>query len=177
MTHELSNELQLMLRLMLCDRDTALGMVERALADNAMLTLQPDLPEHAAFPRDREVDVEVASVGPGLGLRMAQMPALMVAEDLEGEAVEGVDEDARQRAVWLVTALERREDAIRRVAEVVLAADADYFLGQRPTPQGVGRDELARRAGMQPTSVDRVVANKVIASPRGRAPLAEFVRT
>lgn len=175
MQHELSNELQLMLRLTICDRDTALSMVEEMLDANEALSLQSDLPERAAFPRDREVDVEVVAVGPGLGLRMAQMPALLVAEDLEGEATEVRDTQARQRAVWLVTALEKREAAIRRVAEVILAADADYFLGKRPTPAGIDRDELAKRAGMQPTSIDRVVANKVIHSPRGRASLAAFV--
>lgn len=170
MSHDLSNELQLMLRLMICDRDTALTVVSDALSSNDALGLQDDLPEVAAFPAERDVDVEVVPVGPGLGLRMSQMPALVIAEDDDV-----ADDDARAQASWLIQALERREHAIRRVTEVILATSADFFLGRSDAPHRVPLAELAERAGMQRPSAERVIKNKRLSSPQGRHDLAEFV--
>ncbi len=167
---EFSNELQIMLRLLICPRADVLATVRDALSSNDALSLQDDLPDFAAFPREDEVDVEVVPVGPGLGLRMSQMPALVVAEEDED-----ADGDDRQQATWLLSALERREHAIRRVAEVILATSADYFLGKADAPARVTLDELAKRSGLQPTSVERVVKHKRIASPRGRQDLTDFV--
>lgn len=159
-----------MLRLLICGRADVLSTVRNALDSNDALTLQDDLPDFAAFPSEEDVDVEVVPVGPGLGLRMSQMPALVVAD--EDESTDG---DARNQATWLISALERRETAIRRVAEVILASSADYFLGKSDRPSLVSLDQLADRSGLQTTSVERVLKHKRIASPRGRQPLSDFV--
>ena len=108
-----SSELQLLLRMLISARAHVIDLVEAELGNNPALHLDPELAPQFALPSRDEADVEVIPTDAGMGLRMAARPALVVSDE------PSIDDEARVRAVWLMSALERRWIHARQLAVIL----------------------------------------------------------
>lgn len=79
-----------------------------------------------------------------------------------------------QTARWLVTAVAQRERTLYRVAQEIVKAQLDYFLGKIDAPAPLMMQEVADRLGMDISTVSRTVRDKYIETPRGILPLRMF---
>lgn len=72
--------------------------------------------------------------------------------------------------------LERRKSTLRKVLETILELQAPFLVSGKPQDRRpLTQRELARRAGSEPSVINRLIANKSVELPWGlQAPLREF---
>jgi RNA polymerase sigma-54 factor len=80
----------------------------------------------------------------------------------------------RTAAQWLLRALDRRADTLRRVAGVIVKRQAGFLEGGVGALKPLSRREIARSLELHESTVSRAIAGKYAATPRGVLALAAF---
>ena len=80
----------------------------------------------------------------------------------------------RTAAQWLLRALDRRADTLRRVASVIVKRQAGFLEGGVGALRPLSRREIARSLELHESTVSRAIAGKYAATPRGVLALAAF---
>ena len=80
----------------------------------------------------------------------------------------------RIAAQWLLRALDRRADTLRRVAGVIVKRQAGFLEGGAAALKPLSRREIARSLDLHESTVSRAIAGKYAATPRGVLALAAF---
>ncbi len=93
--------------------------------------------------------------------------AARVAESYRAAAGDPAVDAALECADRFVTAVERRERAVKRVGDAVVARQAGRMLAGRSAHRPLTRREVAGELGLHESTVSRVVAGKHVALPSG----------
>ncbi|HEX4569553.1 MAG TPA: RNA polymerase factor sigma-54 [Dongiaceae bacterium] len=80
----------------------------------------------------------------------------------------------RSAAQWLLRALDRRADTLRRVAEIIVQRQAGFLEGGAGALKPLSRREIARSLGLHESTVSRAISGKHVATPRGVVALSAF---
>ena len=110
------------------------------------------------------------------------LPRLRISDlykDLLGES--SADENTRsylkeriRSARFLLQALERRQQTLQKLLEVIGRRQADYFTEGPSALRPMTMSEAAAEVGVHETTVSRAVANKYVRTPHGVVPLRFF---
>ena len=151
---------------------------------------RPGLAFERAIVQTVTPDLTIASDGEGgweVELNGDSLPRLAINE---GYAPEGAAERRRMGAAgaearaylkaqrtaaqWLLRALDRRADTLRRVAGVIVKRQAGFLEGGVGALKPLSRREIARSLELHESTVSRAIAGKYAATPRGVLALAAF---
>ncbi len=163
----------------------SIEQIKRAIENIGHLNPRPGLlvGEHTAPIITPDVIVDIDDRGE-LVVTMpdGNVPSLYVSKAYRKMARDrGVDKKARQfvqrnirSAQWLMSAIQQRQNTVRRVVEEVFAVQRE-FLEQgpealKPLPMG----DVAAKVGVHVATVSRAVAGKYVQTPRGIYPLRMF---
>jgi RNA polymerase sigma-54 factor len=80
----------------------------------------------------------------------------------------------RSAARWLLRALDRRADTLRRVAEIIVQRQAGFLEGGAGGLKPLSRREIARSLDLHESTVSRAISGKHAATPRGVVALSAF---
>jgi RNA polymerase sigma-54 factor len=80
----------------------------------------------------------------------------------------------RSAARWLLRALDRRADTLRRVAEIIVQRQAGFLEGGVGALKPLSRREIARTLDLHESTVSRAISGKHTATPRGVLALSVF---
>lgn len=80
----------------------------------------------------------------------------------------------RSAAQWLLRALDRRADTLRRVAEIIVQRQAAFLESGVGALKPLSRREIARALALHESTVSRAIAGKYASTPRGVLALAAF---
>ena len=80
----------------------------------------------------------------------------------------------RAAARWLLRALDRRADTLRRVASEIVRRQAAFLDGGVGALKPLSRREIARALDLHESTISRAIAGKHAATPRGVVALADF---
>ncbi|PAW68318.1 MAG: RNA polymerase sigma-54 factor [Verrucomicrobiia bacterium Tous-C5FEB] len=113
------------------------------------------------------------------------LPRLRISDtykDLLGH--ESADEHTRsylkeriRSARFLLHSLERRQETLQKLLEVIALRQADYFSDGPSALHPLTMSEVAQTIGVHETTVGRAVANKYVRTPHGTVPLRYFFAT
>lgn len=79
-----------------------------------------------------------------------------------------------QQARWLLNSLERRGATLRRCAEALAQAQADFFTGASQELRPMSRTALSEELGVHPSTVSRALRDKYLQCRQGTYPLGYF---
>ena len=79
-----------------------------------------------------------------------------------------------RRARWVLTVLKRREEILARVGQAVAEAQRAYLDGQAERPIPLTVTAMAARVALHPSTVSRVIRQKLMLAPRGVVELASL---
>lgn len=103
------------------------------------------------------------------------MPRAWINTDLLARAgASGFAESCRARAEALIQALRFRGETLRRVGQVVVEHQDDFFSGGATELRPLSRAQVAGSLGLHPSTVGRAVAGKALAVDGRLEPLAMF---
>ena len=91
--------------------------------------------------------------------------------DIEARAYLRVQRSAAQ---WLLRALDRRADTLRRVAEIIVQRQAGFLESGAGALKPLSRREIARSLDLHESTVSRAISGKHAATPRGVVALSAF---
>jgi len=150
-----------------CSRET---LDETLITTLSTLTLNPRaLFDTAATPVHLpDIFVESADNGWVISLNDALLPKFHV--NLESQ----LSSRFTAAAEWIQKMVTKRGEMMVKVAEVVLAIQADFFHGKTADLKPLTVRYVARKTGLHESTVSRVVKDKYLASPRGVFPLRFF---
>ncbi len=77
-------------------------------------------------------------------------------------------------AQWLISAVEQRQQTVRRVAEEVFRSQREFLDDGPEALKPLPMSEVANRVGVHVATVSRAVAGKYVQTPRGIFPLRMF---
>ena len=80
-------------------------------------------------------------------------------------------------ARFLLQSLERRQETIQKLLEVIAHRQADYFSQGPSALHPLTMSEVAQKVGVHETTIGRAVANKYVRTPHGVVPLRFFFAT
>lgn len=80
----------------------------------------------------------------------------------------------KKKADALIYALEKREETLTAIAEILIDLNREYFLLKADRVRRLSVSELARRIGRNKSTASRSVSGKYVLSPRGLYPLSFF---
>ena len=113
------------------------------------------------------------------------LPRLRISDtykDLLGDSA--ADEHTRsylkeriRSARFLLHSLERRQETIQKLLEVIAHRQADYFSQGPSALHPLTMSEVAQKVGVHETTIGRAVANKYVRTPHGVVPLRFFFAT
>ena len=113
------------------------------------------------------------------------MPRLRISDvykDLLGDT--SADEQTRsylkeriRSARFLMQSLERRQETLQKLLEVIAHRQSDYFFRGPSALQPLTMTEVAAHVGVHETTIGRAVANKYVRTPHGVVPLRFFFAT
>jgi RNA polymerase sigma-54 factor len=93
----------------------------------------------------------------------------------------GTERSARQfirnnirSAQWLISAIEQRQETVRRVAEEVFAVQREFLDAGEEALRPLPMVDVAGKVGVHVATVSRAVAGKYVQTPRGIYPLRMF---
>jgi RNA polymerase sigma-54 factor len=158
--------------------DTMIALLRR-------LDPRPGLAFERAIVQTVTPDLTIASDGEGgweVELNGDSLPRLAINEGYaaaSGEDTAAVEARAflkaqRTAAQWLLRALDRRADTLRRVAGVIVKRQAGFLEGGVGALRPLSRREIARSLELHESTVSRAIAGKYAATPRGVLALAAF---
>ena len=146
---------------------------------------RPGLAFERAIVQTVTPDLTIASDGEGgweVELNGDSLPRLAINERYaaaRGEGAAAAEARAylkaqRTAAQWLLRALDRRADTLRRVAGVIVKRQAGFLEGGVGALKPLSRREIARSLELHESTVSRAIAGKYAATPRGVLALAAF---
>jgi len=113
------------------------------------------------------------------------LPRLRISDmykDLMGD--ESADSQTRsylkeriRSARFLLHSLERRQETLQKLLEVIAQRQADYFSQGTSALRPLTMHEVADQVGVHETTIGRAVANKYVRTPHGVVPLRFFFAT
>ena len=163
--------------------------LDAMIAELRRLDPRPGLAFERATVQTVTPDLTIASDGEGgweVELNGDSLPRLAINE---GYAPKGASDGAmgaaaaearaylkaqRTAAQWLLRALDRRADTLRRVAGVIVKRQAGFLEGGVGALKPLSRREIARSLELHESTVSRAIAGKYAATPRGVLALAAF---
>ncbi len=164
--------------------------LDAMIAELRRLDPRPGLAFERAIVQTVTPDLTIASDGEGgweVELNGDSLPRLAINEGYApqgatGQAAgDGAGAEARaflkaQRtaAQWLLRALDRRADTLRRVAAVIVKRQAGFLEAGAGALKPLSRREIARALELHESTVSRAIAGKYAATPRGVLALAAF---
>lgn len=163
--------------------------LDAMIAELRRLDPRPGLAFERAIVQTVTPDLTIASDGEGgweVELNGDSLPRLAINEryapgDAMGGGTGAAAAEARaflkaQRtaAQWLLRALDRRADTLRRVAGVIVKRQAGFLEGGVGALRPLSRREIARSLELHESTVSRAIAGKYAATPRGVLALAAF---
>ena len=80
----------------------------------------------------------------------------------------------RSAAQWLLRALDRRAETLRRVAEIIVQRQAGFLESGAGALKPLSRREIARSLELHESTVSRAISGKHAATPRGVVALSAF---
>jgi len=80
----------------------------------------------------------------------------------------------RSAARWLLRALDRRADTLRRVAEIIVQRQAGFLESGAGALRPLSRREIAHSLDLHESTVSRAISGKHAATPRGVVALSAF---
>jgi len=80
----------------------------------------------------------------------------------------------KKKADALIYALEKREETLTAIAEILVDLNREYFLQRTDRVRRLSVSELAHRIGRNKSTASRSVSGKYVLSPRGLYPLSFF---
>ena len=160
------------------DRDELDGMI----AALRRLDPRPGLAFEQAAVQTVTPDLTIASDGQGgweVELNGDSLPRLAINEGYAPTGAATGEAHAflkaqRIAAQWLLRALDRRADTLRRVAGVIVKRQAGFLEGGAAALKPLSRREIARSLDLHESTVSRAIAGKYAATPRGVLALAAF---
>ena len=161
--------------------------LDAMIAELRRLDPRPGLAFERAIVQTVTPDLTIASDGEGgweVELNGDSLPRLAINEGYAapGErrtGAAGAEARAylkaqRTAAQWLLRALDRRADTLRRVAGVIVKRQAGFLEGGVGALKPLSRREIARSLELHESTVSRAIAGKYAATPRGVLALAAF---
>ena len=79
-----------------------------------------------------------------------------------------------QSAQWLISAIQQRQETIRRVAQEVFKVQIDFFEHGNEALKPLPMADVADKVGVHVATVSRAVAGKYAQTPRGIYPIRMF---
>jgi len=166
-----------------CGVDTE--RLDAMIAELRRLDPRPGLAFERAIVQTVTPDLTIASDGEGgweVELNGDSLPRLAINERYAlagGAGAAGAEARAflkaqRTAAQWLLRALDRRADTLRRVAAVIVKRQAGFLEGGVGALKPLSRREIARSLELHESTVSRAIAGKYAATPRGVLALAAF---
>jgi RNA polymerase sigma-54 factor len=141
---------------------------------NPCLEEELDLP----FPRPAPIEADLVVERTMRGLRVALDREGLPRLRLRALGRNGDDPASgrhfSRRARWVLAVLKRREEILARVGRAVAEAQRAYLDGQAERPMPLTVTATARRVGLHPSTVSRVIRHKLVLAPRGVVELASL---
>lgn len=75
---------------------------------------------------------------------------------------------------WLKKIVQQRNDTLRRIAEILLKKQIDFFNGEKAGLRPMTIQEIAKELGLHESTITRAIANKFIACQQGIFALKSF---
>ena len=130
------------------------------------------------FPRSSPITADLVVERTMRGLRVALDPDALPRLRLRSLGHNGDDPTTAQhisrRARWVLTVLKRREEILTRVGQAVVEAQQAYLDGRAERPAPLTVTAMAARVGLHPSTVSRVIRQKLVLAPRGVVELASL---
>jgi RNA polymerase sigma-54 factor len=141
-----------------------------AFAHGAIQAVTPDLTIERGADGGWEVDLNSESL-PRLALN-ERHPAL--GADARDAGARAYLKAQRTAAQWLLRALDRRAETLRRVAGIIVQRQAAFLESGVGALRPLSRREIARSLELHESTVSRAIAGKYAATPRGVLALSAF---
>lgn len=130
------------------------------------------------FPRSAPIEADLVAERTMRGLRVALdrdgLPRLRVCSlGHHGDDPTSEQRFAR-RARWVLAVLKRREEILTRVGQAVVEVQRAYLDGHAERPIPLTVTAMAARVGLHPSTVSRVIRQKLVLAPRGVVELASL---
>ena len=120
-------------------------------------------------------DVEILPAKDGLDIQFIQenFPQLKLDSELERLAKDKKNpanmalQEKIADAKWLIRSVEKRNETVREVGELICQKQAEFLLGQSLQLNPLSNLELARELKLSPSTVSRILRSKYIQTPKG----------
>ena len=120
-------------------------------------------------------DVEILPAKEGLDIQFIQenFPQLKLDSELEQLAkdknnpVNMALQEKISDAKWLIRSVEKRNETVRQVGELICRKQAEFLLGQSLQLNPLSNLELARELKLSPSTISRIIRSKYIKTPKG----------
>jgi RNA polymerase sigma-54 factor len=140
---------------------------------------RPDLvvrPE-ASFIRDGERWVPQLENDLLPRLRISDMYKDLMGDESADSQTRSYLKERIRSARFLLHSLERRQETLQKLLEVIAQRQADYFSQGTSALRPLTMHEVADQVGVHETTIGRAVANKYVRTPHGVVPLRFFFAT
>jgi len=140
---------------------------------------RPDLvvrPE-ASFIRDGERWVPQLENDLLPRLRISDMYKDLMGDESADSQTRSYLKERIRSARFLLHSLERRQETLQKLLEVIAQRQADYFSQGNSALHPLTMHEVADQVGVHETTIGRAVANKYVRTPHGVVPLRFFFAT
>ncbi|HZT20259.1 MAG TPA: RNA polymerase factor sigma-54 [Dongiaceae bacterium] len=150
------------------------------IAELKRLDPRPGLAFERAAVQAVVPDLSIAPDGRGgweVALNDDSLPRLAINQRYPtagGAEAEAYLKGQRAAAQWLLGALDRRADTLRRVAGEIVRRQTAFLEGGVGALKPLSRREIASALGLHESTVSRAIAGKYAATPRGVLALAAF---
>ncbi len=126
-------------------------------------------------------DVTVLETPEGLSCACNRRGTASVSVNRSYLELEGQDEDAKEylnrklsQAMWVVRAVQSRQETIERIVGVILEEQADFFTRDDGELRPLRRRDVAERLGVHESTVSRAINEKYLQCRKGVYPLRYF---
>lgn len=130
------------------------------------------------FPRDALIEADLVVERTTRGLRVTLdrdgLPSLRLCSLRHNADDPTPAQHFFRRARWVLTVLKRREEIFTRVSQAVVEVQRAYLDGQAERPIPLTVTAMAARVGLHPSTVSRVIRQKLVLAPRGVVELASL---
>lgn len=151
--------------------------VRLELANNPCLGEEWCLPFPPSVPIEADLIMERTSRGVRVRLSEEGLPKLRLCPSGGSGCGPEAARRLRQRAQWVLTALRRRREILEKVGQAVAEAQQAYLEGQVARPVPLTLTAVAKRVGLHPSTVSRVIRRKFLLAPRGLVELRPLFGT
>ncbi len=100
---------------------------------------------------------------------------LSLYKSTQDQEVKGYLKEQLQQAQWLKTCLQRREQTLLKIGNVILRQQYNYFTNQTTELQPLSLSDIAKECDLHISTVSRAIQNKYIHCDRGTIPISTFI--